>query len=398
MFTTVVSAPRTSSLLPIFPHPHSSFLLSYFRARTSIPSPLPPVTPPLSPTPASGSSSPSTATSPHPSPRPSPPIPSPVPLLSPTPPPFPQWHPSSPDTGQWLLLALNNHLPAPLAPPFPPSPIHPSLPIQWHPSSTRHGPVAPPRPQQPPSYSPCPVPSLFPSPPPPPSPYSATPPLPDTGQWLLLALNDHLPAPLTALLRARLVEMHDFLMLFMLLAFSVLFNCIPPSGIGLGARYCFTIGLSRLLRFLTFASTILPAVRPWCAVVRFGSTSPRHPHPWAQKYFVPYATDHDMLHQVISTDVAFAPQVHYPPEYQPDWGAFQFLVDFLRPMDARAHHGAAASSGAFSSFVIRPYGGCNDLAFSGHIIVAALTACAWQVSLVVPAAPAHKEGGFWGGA
>ncbi|CAI5996022.1 unnamed protein product [Closterium sp. NIES-64] len=208
--------------------------------------------------------------------------------------------------------------------------------------------------------------------------HNGTPPLPDTGQWLLLALNDHLPAPLTALLRARLVELHDFLMLFMLLAFSVLFNCIPPSGIGLGARYCFTIGLSRLLRFLTFASTILPAVRPWCAAARFGSTSPRHPHPWAQKYFVPYATNHDMLHEVISTDVAFAPQVHYPPEYQPDWGAFQFLVDFLRPMNARAHHGAAASSGAFSSFVIRPYGGCNDLAFSGHIIVAALTACAWQ--------------------
>ncbi|CAI5468490.1 unnamed protein product [Closterium sp. Yama58-4] len=208
--------------------------------------------------------------------------------------------------------------------------------------------------------------------------HNATPPLPDTGQWLLLALNNHLPAPLTALLRARLVEMHDFLMLFMLLAFSVLFNCIPPPGIGLGARYCFTIAISRLLRFLTFASTILPAVRPWCAVVRFGSTSPRHPHPWAQKYFVPYATNHDLLHQVISTDVAFAPQVHYPPEYQPEWGVFQILVDFLRPMDARAHHGAAATSGAFSSFVIRPYGGCNDLAFSGHIIVAALTACAWQ--------------------
>ncbi|GJP35826.1 hypothetical protein CLOM_g20376 [Closterium sp. NIES-68] len=208
--------------------------------------------------------------------------------------------------------------------------------------------------------------------------HSDTAPLPDTGQWLLLSLNDRLPTPITALLRARLVEMHDFLMLFMLLAFSVLFRCIPPPGIGLGARYCFTIALSRVLRFLTFASTILPAVRPWCAAARFGSTSPRHPHPWAQKYFVPYARNHDLLHQVIETDRAFAPQVNYPPEFSPDWGVLQFLVDFLRPMDARVHHGAAATSGAFSSFVIRPYGGCNDLAFSGHIITAALTACAWQ--------------------
>ncbi|CAI5994202.1 unnamed protein product [Closterium sp. NIES-65] len=237
--------------------------------------------------------------------------------------------PPLPDTGQWLLLALNNHLPAPLAPPFPPSPFIPPSPYSGTPPlpDTGHG----------------------------------TPPLPDTGQWLLLALNDHLPAPLTALLRARLVELHDFLMLFMLLAFSVLFNCIPPSGIGLGARYCFTIGLSRLLRCTT--------------------------------------------HQNINLTGALSNS----------WWTF------LRPMNARAHHGAAASSGAFSSFVIRPYGGCNDLAFSGHIIVAALTACAWQggsgaaalfgrcgdrslsraaavahhqVSLVAPAAPPTRREAF----
>ncbi|CAI5496671.1 unnamed protein product [Closterium sp. Naga37s-1] len=422
----------------LFPHPFP---------HSPIPSLLPDsVAPLLSPTRASGSSSLSTTTFrltvPRPFPAivyplpPIPPHPSPsgtvapllsptrtmAPLLSPTP-----WHPPStttsppsraplttcslsaslpgspspspsgtpplPDTGQWLLLALNNHLPAPLTallpsrlPAFPPSPLPPFIP----PPPSSGTPPLPdtgqwlllalnnhlPAPLTCSAHYLCSFCCYLGSPSP--SPCSGTPPLPDTGQWLLLALNNHLPAPLTALLRARLVEMHDFLMLFMLLAFSVLFNCIPPSGIGLGARYCFTIGLSRLLRFLTFASTILPAVRPWCAAARFGSTSPRHPHPWAQKYFVPYATNHDMLHQVISTDVAFAPQVHYLPEYQPNWGAFQFLVDFLRPMDARAHHGAAATTGAFSSFVIRPYGGCNDLAFSGHIIVAALTACAWQ--------------------
>ncbi|GJP35827.1 hypothetical protein CLOM_g20377 [Closterium sp. NIES-68] len=203
-------------------------------------------------------------------------------------------------------------------------------------------------------------------------------PLPDTGQWILLGLNDRLPSSLVALLRAPIVELHDFLMLFMLLAFSVLFGAIPGPGMALGARYCFTIGLSRVLRFLTFASTILPAPRPWCAEARFGDTCPRHPHPWAAKYLMPYNENPDLLHQLISTDTAFAPAQSFPPEFSPDWGVLQFLVDFLRPMDARVHDGAAATSGAFSSFVIRPYGGCNDLAFSGHIITAALTACAWQ--------------------
>ncbi|CAI5985632.1 unnamed protein product [Closterium sp. NIES-64] len=203
-------------------------------------------------------------------------------------------------------------------------------------------------------------------------------PLPDTGQWILLGLNDRLPAPLTALLRAPIVEMHDFIMLFMLLAFSVLVGAIPGPGMALGSRYVFSIGLSRILRVATFSSTILPAPRPWCAESRFGDTCPRHPHPWAAKYLTPYSDNPDLLHQLISTDTAFAPQMSYPPEFRPDWGSLQFLVDFLRPMDARVHDGAAASSGAFSSFVVRPYGGCNDLAFSGHIVVAALTACAWQ--------------------
>ncbi|CAI7831616.1 unnamed protein product [Closterium sp. NIES-53] len=273
-----------------------------------------------------------------------------------------------------------------------------------------------------PSPPPSPLPLPLPLPLPPFSPRTVTP-LPDTGQWILLGLNDRLPAPLTALLRAPIVEMHDFIMLFMLLAFSVLVGAIPGPGMALGSRYVFSIGLSRILRVATFVSTILPAPRPWCAESRFGDTCPRHPHPWAAKYLTPYNDNPDLLHQLISTDTAFgeshsppslphsspphtlthsltltsadsllpvlppfafilppspAPQMSYPPEFRPDWGSLQFLVDFLRPMDARVHDGAAASSGAFSSFVIRPYGGCNDLAFSGHIVVAALTACAWQ--------------------
>ena len=138
-----------------------------------------------------------------------------------------------------------------------------------------------------------------------PFPSSETPPLPDTGQWILLSLNERLPPALTSLLRARLIELHHFLFLFVLLGFSVLFNCIPPPGLGLAARYAFTMGVGRILRFLTFAATILPAVRPWCAQGRFGDMCARHPHPWAQKYYLPYARNHDMMYRLLTVDRAF---------------------------------------------------------------------------------------------
>lgn len=67
----------------------------------------------------------------------------------------------------------------------------------------------------------------------------------------------------------------------------------------------------------------------------------------------------------------------FPEEYIPEWGGFQFLVPFLRP---KAPEGPGPEK---ASFTIRPGGGCNDLAFSGHVAVAVLTACAWQVKAVL---------------
>lgn len=132
---------------------------------------------------------------------------------------------------------------------------------------------------------------------------SDTDPLPDTGQWLLLALNEKLPGTIVQILRARIIGLHHFLMLFMMLAFSVLFDSVEAPGLGLGARYMFTMAVGRLLRAITFVSTILPSARPWCASARF--RVPTYPHYWAQKYYVPYASDASAIRQIINHDMAY---------------------------------------------------------------------------------------------
>lgn len=129
---------------------------------------------------------------------------------------------------------------------------------------------------------------------------SSTPPLPDTGQWLLLALNERLPPWVVEVLRAHIIGLHHYLMLFMMLAFSVLFDSVKAPGLGLGARYMFTMAVGRLLRAVTFVSTILPSLRPWCAATRF--PVPAHPHPWAQKYYLPFSSSSDAIRRLIQTD------------------------------------------------------------------------------------------------
>lgn len=86
----------------------------------------------------------------------------------------------------------------------------------------------------------------------------------------------------------------------MMLAFSVLFNSVKAPGLGLAARYMFTMAIGRLLRAMTFVSTILPSLRPWCASTKF--RTPHHPHPWAQEYYMPYASDSNALRQLMNTD------------------------------------------------------------------------------------------------
>lgn len=128
-------------------------------------------------------------------------------------------------------------------------------------------------------------------------------------------MNEKLPAPIVEILRARIIGLHHFLMLFMMLAFSVLFGSVKAPGLGLGARYMFTMGIGRLLRAITFASTILPSARPWCANSRF--RVPGYPHRWAQKYYVPYASDHNAISQVLRLDQAYGMQT-----------VFHWIVDF----------------------------------------------------------------------
>lgn len=198
--------------------------------------------------------------------------------------------------------------------------------------------------------------------------HKETSPLPDTGQWLLLALNEKLPQVMVDILRARIIGLHHFLMLFIMLAFSVLFESVEAPGLGLGARYMFTMGVGRLLRTITFVSTILPSARPWCAESRF--LVPHHPHRWAQKFYVPYAKDSQAIRQVISWDTAYADTGDYKMEFRPDWGSMSFLINFLRP---------TAEEGSSSWYLLlkKAGGGCNDLIYSGHMLVAVLTAMAW---------------------
>ncbi|KAK3043878.1 hypothetical protein RJ639_000577 [Escallonia herrerae] len=194
-----------------------------------------------------------------------------------------------------------------------------------------------------------------------------TAPLPDTGQWLLLALNEKLPQILVEVLRARIIGLHHFLMLFVMLAFSVLFDSIEAPGLGIGARYMFTMAVGRFLRAITFVSTILPSPRPWCASTRFGV--PAHPHRWAQKYYVPYASDVNAIRQVIYQDIAYADIAEYNDVYCPNWGSMNFLIDFLRP--------TVNEGSSWYHLLKKAGGGCNDLMYSGHMLVAVLTAMAW---------------------
>lgn len=195
--------------------------------------------------------------------------------------------------------------------------------------------------------------------------HSDAPPLPDTGQWLLLALNEKLPPTVVDILKARIIGLHHYLMLFMMLAFSVLFDSVKAPGLGLGARYMFTMGIGRLLRAISFSSTILPSPRPWCASSRYGV--PDYPHHWAQKYYIPY-TDADSVRQVIREDRAYADVGEYFVDYRPDWGSMSFLIDFLRP---------TTEGSTWYSLLKKAEGGCNDLIYSGHMLVAVLTAMAW---------------------
>lgn len=194
-----------------------------------------------------------------------------------------------------------------------------------------------------------------------------TPPLPDTGQWFLLALNEKLPSVIVEILRARIIGLHHFLMLFMMLAFSVLFDSVRAPGLGLGARYMFTMAIGRLLRAISFPSTILPSARPWCASSRF--RVPSYPHRWAQKYYVPYASDHNAINQLIKLDKAYVDIGSPAADYQPEWGSASFLIDFLRP--------TASEGPSWFSLLKKAGGGCNDLLYSGHMLVAVLTAMAW---------------------
>lgn len=73
-----------------------------------------------------------------------------------------------------------------------------------------------------------------------------------------------------------------------------------------------------------------------------------------------------------SLDLFPADNGNYLGDYRPDWGSMSFLIDFLRP--------TASEGPSWYSVLKKAGGGCNDLLYSGHMLVAVLTAMAWTVS------------------
>jgi hypothetical protein len=52
-----------------------------------------------------------------------------------------------------------------------------------------------------------------------------------------------------------------------------------------------------------------------------------------------------------------------------------FLIDFLRP--------TASEGSSWFGLLKKAGGGCNDLLYSGHMLVAVLTAMAWTVEFII---------------
>ncbi|KAG8363135.1 hypothetical protein BUALT_BualtUnG0000900 [Buddleja alternifolia] len=65
----------------------------------------------------------------------------------------------------------------------------------------------------------------------------ATSSMPDVGQWLMMSFQDKLPPKVATTLRASIFTLHHSVLLFIVLALSVLFNCIKASGLNISARY-----------------------------------------------------------------------------------------------------------------------------------------------------------------
>ena len=63
-------------------------------------------------------------------------------------------------------------------------------------------------------------------------------------------------------------------------------------------------------------------------------------------------------------------------EYRPNWGLMSFLADFLRPLPS--------GESAWINLLKKAGGDCNDLLYSGHMLVAVLTAMAWTVCKLSP--------------
>nr|CAB3446833.1 unnamed protein product [Digitaria exilis] len=128
-------------------------------------------------------------------------------------------------------------------------------------------------------------------------------------------------------------------------------------------------------RFLAALAFMLAALLCEAIAVRFTNTvlGLQWHRSWARnrlkKFYAPYASDRMMIWRVMKQDMPFAALQDYPDEYKPEWGLMSFLVDILRP--------STGEGPSWYDLLKKSSGGCSDLLYSGHMLVAVLTAMAW---------------------
>nr|CAB3449990.1 unnamed protein product [Digitaria exilis] len=128
-------------------------------------------------------------------------------------------------------------------------------------------------------------------------------------------------------------------------------------------------------RFLAALAFMLAALLCEAIAVRFTNTvlGLQWHRSWARnrlkKFYAPYASDRMMIWRVMKQDMPFAALQDYPDEYKPEWGLMSFLVDILRP--------STGEGPSWYHLLKKSSGGCSDLLYSGHMLVAVLTAMAW---------------------
>jgi DNA mismatch repair protein MutS2 len=128
------------------------------------------------------------------------------------------------------------------------------------------------------------------------------------------------PALRAALLDGWRVDMHWLLYCFLALCLSVLWDQVPYSGFGMGARFMDTVAWAHALRTAAFLVTVLPNPRRGCYARNFPPVHPTLREFLAYGFSAKRGTGcNDLVisgHGVVYAAVPLALQTFYPAPYQ----------------------------------------------------------------------------------